>query len=79
MVRERPSLALEDVVDAFWRAPGVTISAETVSKYVREAGFVRMLSSRSDEAGDEQAAPLVEQPPRAQVGEALRVPCGASR
>ena len=51
VVRDRPSLALEDVVDAFRRTSGVTISAETVSKYLREAGFVRVLPPRSAEAG----------------------------
>ena len=46
VVRERPSLALLDVVAAFRRVSGVTIAAETVSKYLREAGFERVLPLR---------------------------------
>ncbi len=69
VVRERPSLALEDVVDAFRRASGVTISAETVSKYLREAGFKRVLPARSGEVEGEGAVPLVERPLRAQEKE----------
>ena len=65
VVRERPSLALEDVVDAFRRASGVTIAAETVSKYLREAGFERVLRARASEAGGERSVPLVTQPPGA--------------
>jgi len=64
VVRERPSLALEDVVDAFRRASGVTIAAATVSKYLREAGFKRVLPPRAGEASGEQAAPLVASPSR---------------
>ena len=62
VVRERPSLALLDVVDAFRRVSGVTIAAETVSKYLREAGFERVLPRRAGDAGEaaERAVPLVE-------------------
>ena len=59
IVREPPSLALEDVADAFRRASGVTIAAETASMYLREAGFKRVLPPRAGEAGDERAVPLV--------------------
>ena len=50
IVWERPSLALEDVLDAFQRASGVTIPA-TVDTYLREAGFERLLPPRTGEAG----------------------------
>jgi transposase len=66
VVRERPSLALEDVVDAFRRTSGVTIAAETVSKYLREAGFVRVLPARAGEEGSVGAAPLVGSPSAAE-------------
>ena len=61
VVRERPSLALLDVVDAFRRVSGVTIAAETVSKYLREAGCERVLPPRAGDAGEaaERAVPLV--------------------
>jgi len=68
IVRDRPSLALEDVVDAFRRASGVTISAATVSKYLREAGFTRVVPPRAGEAGGERA-PLVTQPESAPTKE----------
>ena len=57
VVRYRPSLALEDVVVGFRRASGVTVSAATVSKYVREAGFTRVLRARAGEVGGERPAP----------------------
>ena len=56
IVRARPLLALEDdVLDAFRRASGVTMSAATVSKYVREAGFTRVLPPRAGEADAERS------------------------
>ena len=84
IVRERPSLALEDVVDAFRRASGVTISAATVSKYLREAGFTRVLPPRAGEAGDKRPAPPPSAPTKEKrygygaahrdEGDALRYP-----
>ena len=84
IVRDRPSLALEDVVDAFRRASGVTISAATVSKYLREAGFTRVLPPRAGEAGGERPAPPPSAPTKEKrygygaahrdEGDALRYP-----
>jgi len=88
VVRDRPGLALQDVVDAFRRVSGVTIAAETVSKYLREAGFERVVPPRGGEVGDERAVPLVEpapgtlekakrygyQPAHRDAGDAVRYP-----
>lgn len=90
IVRERPLLSLLDVADAFRRASGVTIAAETVSKYLREAGFERVLPPRAGEAGEaaERSDALVEagsspperakrygyQPAHRDEGDALRYP-----
>ena len=73
VVRERPSWALLDVVDAFRRVSGVTIAAETVSKYLREAGCERVLPPRAGDAGEaaERAVPLVE-PGSSAAGKAKR-------
>lgn len=52
VVRERPGFALEDVVTAFRRASGVTFAAETARKYLREAGFERVVPPATGDAGD---------------------------
>ena len=86
LVRERPMLSLDDVVDAFRRRSGVTVAAVTVRKYLREAGFERARPSRAGKTGAESpaAAEADWAPPRRygyhaahrDAGDAVRYPSG---
>jgi transposase len=89
LVRERPMLALDDVVDAFRRKTGVTIAAVTVRKYLREAGFERARPLRAagsgEAAGTRTPAAAAEGAParsygyhaaHRDAGDAGRYPCG---
>lgn len=86
LVRERPMLSLDDLVDAFRRQSGVSIAAVTVRKYLKEAGFERARPRRGGGAGlpvDAEAEPAPA-PARSygyhaghrDAGDALRYPCG---
>lgn len=55
LVRENPLLSLDDLVWAFRRTTGITISAATARKYLRDAGFERTRPKRRT-GGDEEAA-----------------------
>jgi len=92
LVRERPMLSLDDVVDAFRRRTGVTIAAVTVAKYLREAGFERARPPRAASGGGGEAASAEsladsgsKQAPARRygyhaahrdAGDAVRYPCG---
>lgn len=92
LVRERPLLSLDDVVDAFRRETRVTIAAVTVRKYLREAGFERARPPRAACGGGAEAASATsladsgsEQAPARRdryhaahrdAGDAVSYPCG---
>lgn len=85
LVRERPTLSLDDVVWAFRRETGIAISTATASKYLQRAGFERSRPKRA--AGAEPTAPeaaTAAEAPKSygyteahrDAGDAVRYPCG---
>ncbi len=89
LVREKPLLALEDIVSVFRRRRGITLSPPTVRKYLLAAGF-RFHRLRRDRAvtatalrGDGGAMGAEAAPKKYRYGEAhrdpgdlVRYPCG---
>ncbi|MEX2502486.1 MAG: transposase [Trueperaceae bacterium] len=92
LVRERPMLSLDDLVDALRRKSGVTISVVTARKYLREVGCVRARPPRAAADGGGEAATFKPQEEADEervtsrsygchaghrdVGDAVRYPCG---
>ena len=89
LVRENPLLSLDDIVWAFRRKTGTCLSAPTVSRYLREAGFdrsrpgqagtgARMGQGVQDTADTEPKAPQQYGHTEAHrdPGDAVRYPCG---
>jgi transposase len=88
LVREKPLLSLDDLVRAFRKKSGITVSAATISKYLREAGFERKRpkkGAKAEKAGSgERAEKEGETRPRTygynethrDPGDAQRYPCG---
>jgi transposase len=89
LVREHPLLSLDDTVHAFRRQTGITVSAVTISKYLRAAGCTRerpsradtaraAVASRSDGVADPASPPAVYGYTEAHrdLGDAVRYPCG---
>jgi len=91
LVRENPLLSLDDVVWAFRRRTGITISTASARKYLAEAGFQRSRPPKRSGAGErsrsaeaKQGAGDVEPPPRVygyheahrDAGDTARYPCG---
>jgi transposase len=84
LVQEDPVLSLDDLVAVLRRGHGITISASTAGKYLREAGFTR---SRPEPRGDQSSpAKVAEEGEEAKkygyeerhrdLGDATRYPCG---
>ncbi len=89
LVRANPLLSLDDLVRFFRRERGVSLSAVTIRKYLREAGFERKrpekrATASTSEASGEGGAKKGEAPPAAygygkahrDPGDAVRYPCG---
>lgn len=91
LVRENPLLSLDDLVWAFRRQTGITVSTATVRKYLAEAGFQRSRPQKRTAAGERShsasatsVAADAEPPPREygyqeahrDAGDAERYPCG---
>lgn len=57
LVRERPSLSLDDTVGAFRRKTGITISAGTVRKYLISEGFKRSKPTKEEKRAAELSSP----------------------
>ena len=82
LVRANPLLALDDLVWAFRRRTGITVSAPTIKKYLLEAGFQR---SRATRVADPEGVPGREDTrsktygysaAHRDAGDAVRYPCG---
>lgn len=86
LVRDNPLLSLDDLVWAFRRQTGITISPGTASKYLREAGFTRTRPEKpKDRGADDATASLGAEPaPKTyryneshrDSGDGVRYPCG---
>lgn len=84
LVRENPLLSLDDVVSALRRGHGITVSAATVRKYLREAGFQRSRPEPSpsqvegSRGSEEDSSPKVYGYGEAHrdPGDETRYPCG---
>ncbi len=80
LVRAKPHVGLEDLVWLFHRETGVSLSAPTIKKYLRDAGFERMRS----EPGSIGSEPKPAGEPREygytsahrDPGDLTRYPCG---
>lgn len=84
LVRERPSLSLDDIVWAFRKQSGIALSAETVRRYLRESGFQRVPRKRDLVVrGEAPPAPVAsvpaEQPRKYGYGDAHRDPGDEAR
>lgn len=90
VVRENPSLSLDDLAGMFRKRTGVTLAASTVEKYLRANGFERPPQkgrrARTAEKRQEQAPKVEAAPAREKVygyneahrdeGDETRYPCG---
>lgn len=86
LVRKNPLLSLDDAVSVFRRQSGITVSAATIRKYLREAGFQRSQPSRAattaaaraSGAATANAAPAQYGYSAAHrdPGDTIRYPCG---
>ena len=82
LVRENPLLSLDDIVWAFRRQSGITVSSPTVRKYLLDAGFQRSRPSRA--GGGEDGTVDAERSPKQygygeahrDLGDSIRYPCG---
>lgn len=84
LVRENPLLSLDDLVGAFRRRTGLTVSAPTLQRALGEAGFRRSRPSRKGgapapsgpAAAPPPAAPYGYGPAHRDPGDGSRYPCG---
>lgn len=88
LVRDNPLLSLDDIVWAFRRQTGITLSSPTVGRYLRAAGFERSRPGRAaagaatfrGEGGTVDTGPASQQygytEAHREVGDARRYPCG---
>jgi putative transposase len=85
IVRENPVLSLDDIVWSFYQRTGITLSAPTVSRYLRAAGFARSRPARAaakqgggqTEDGAASAAKRYGyKAAHRDAGDAVRYPCG---
>lgn len=84
LVQEEPLLSLDDLVAVLRGRHGITISASTAGKYLREAGFTRSRPElRGDQSSPAKAAEEGEDAKKygykerhRDLGDATRYPCG---
>ena len=78
LVRENPHLSLDDLVWAFRRQSGVTLSPPTIKKYLREAGIELVRATRVAKDAEQKAQPKVYGYTAAHrdCGDEARYPCG---
>ncbi len=84
IVRERPSLSLDDISYALHKQTGVRVTGETVRKYLTDAGFERQRVSRARRAASGSAAATAPDEPvsygytdaHRDPGDGARYPCG---
>lgn len=86
LVRDNPLLSLDDIVWAFRRHTGVTISSATAGKYLAQAGFTRTRPERRKGGRADAAKTGPEAKPKAKAygyneshrdhGDEVRYPCG---
>jgi len=84
LVREAPSLSLDDISYTLHKKIGVRITGATVRKYLAAAGFERQRVSRARRAVSGSATPAIPEEPvsygyteaHRDPGDAARYPCG---
>jgi transposase len=76
MVRDNPQLALDDLVWAFRRQTGVTLSAPTIKKYLKQAGFELVRAKRTAEPDKPIPKSYRYSAAHRDPGDLVRYPCG---
>lgn len=76
MVRENPQLALDDLVWAFRRQTGVTLSTPTIKKYLQQSGFELVRARRVPKAETVEPKSYGYTAAHRDSGDAVRYPCG---
>jgi transposase len=76
MVRVNPHLALDDLVWAFRRQTGVTLSTPTIKKYLGQAGFELIRARRTDKPNEVSPKSYRYSASHRDSGDIVRYPCG---